>query len=50
MSTAVRVMTGPDDGEPRSEIRTFGTTIDEPKQARAWIAGKREGGTAIALL
>ena len=49
MSAAVCVMTGSDDGEPRSEIRIFGTTLDEPKQARAWIAGERKGGTGKRL-
>ncbi len=30
---AVCGMTGPADGEPRSEIRTFGSTVAELKQA-----------------
>jgi transposase len=34
---AVCVMTGPADGEARSEIRQFGTTVAELKQAREWI-------------
>lgn len=34
---AVCVMTGPADGEARSEIRNFGTTVGELKQAREWI-------------
>jgi transposase len=38
---AVCVMTGPANGEPRSEIRSFGTTVGELKQARAWIADER---------
>jgi len=37
---SVCVMTGLADGEPRSEIRTFGTTVAELKQARDWIAGE----------
>src|SRR5207248_6075483 len=36
---AVCVMTGPANGEPRSEVRTFGTTVAELQQARAWITG-----------
>jgi transposase len=34
---AVCVMTGPANGEARSEIRNFGTTVAELKQARTWI-------------
>ena len=34
---AVCVMTGPADGEARSETRIFGTTVAELKQARSWI-------------
>jgi transposase len=30
-------MTGPADGEARSEIRNFGTTVADLKQAREWI-------------
>jgi transposase len=37
---AVCVMTGPANGEARSEIRTFGTTVAELKQARAWITAQ----------
>ena len=37
----VCVMTGPANGEARSEIRTFGTTVGELKQARAWITGEQ---------
>ena len=36
----VCVMTGPANGEPQSEIRTFGTTVAELQQARAWITGE----------
>ncbi len=36
----VCVMTGPANGEPRSEIRTFGTTVAELQQATAWITGE----------
>jgi len=38
---AVCVMTGPANGEARSEIRNFGTTVAELKQARAWITGEQ---------
>jgi transposase len=38
-SLAICVMTGPADGEARSEIRSFGTTVAELKQAREWITG-----------
>ena len=34
---AVCVMTGPANGEARSETRIFGTTVAELKQARSWI-------------
>ena len=34
---AVCVMTGPAEGEARSEIRQFGTTVADLKQAREWI-------------
>ena len=44
---AVCVMTGPADGEPRSEIRTFGTTVAELKQARTWITS--EGCTDVIM-
>jgi transposase len=37
-SLSICVMTGPADGEARSEIRQFGTTVAELKQAREWIA------------
>ncbi|HEY6341620.1 MAG TPA: hypothetical protein VIY49_09020 [Bryobacteraceae bacterium] len=33
----VCVMTGPADGEARSEIRDFGTTVAELQNARGWI-------------
>lgn len=33
----VCVMTGPADGEARSEIRNFGTTVPELQNARGWI-------------
>jgi transposase len=36
----VCVMTGPADGEARSETRSFGTTVSELKQARTWITGE----------
>jgi transposase len=44
---AVCVMTGPANGEARSEIRNFGTTVGELKQARAWITG--EGCTDVIM-
>lgn len=34
---AICVMTGPANGEARSEIRQFGTTVPELKTAREWI-------------
>jgi transposase len=37
----VCVMTGPANGEARSEIRTFGTTVGELKLARAWITAEQ---------
>jgi transposase len=37
-SLSICVMTGPADGEARSEIRQFGTTVVELKLAREWIA------------
>jgi transposase len=37
----VCVMAGPANGEARSEIRTFGTTVAELKQAREWITAER---------
>lgn len=40
-------MTGPANGEARSEIRNFGTTVAELKQARAWITG--EGCTDVIM-
>jgi transposase len=36
----VCVMTGPADGEARTETRSFGTTVAELKQARTWITGQ----------
>jgi transposase len=33
----VCVMAGPADGEARSEVRTFGTTVSELRLARTWI-------------
>lgn len=44
---AVCVMTGPANGEARSEIRNFGTTVAELKQAREWITG--EGCTDVIM-
>src|SRR5437879_5260672 len=44
---AVCVMTGPANGEARSEIRNFGTTVAELKQARTWIA---EAGCTEVIL
>ena len=44
---AVCVMTGPANGEARFEIRNFGTTVAELKQARAWITG--EGCTDVIM-
>ena len=35
------VMIGPADGEARSEIRSFGTTVGDLKQAREWISAER---------
>ena len=36
-SMVVCIMTGPADGEARSETRTFDTTVSDLKLARAWI-------------
>src|ERR1700740_1490143 len=44
---AVCVMTGPADGEVRSETRTFGTTVPELQRARTWITG--EGCTDVIM-
>jgi transposase len=44
---AVCVMTGPADGEARSETRTFGTTVPELKRARTWIT--EEGCTDVIM-
>ena len=44
---AVCVMTGPANGEARFEIRNFGTTVGELKQARAWITS--EGCTDVIM-
>lgn len=41
------VMTGPADGEARSETRTFGSTVAELKQARTWITS--EGCTHVIM-
>lgn len=41
------VMVGPADGEARSEIRQFGTTVAELKRLRQWI--EQEGCTHIIL-
>ena len=43
----VCVMTGPADGEARSETRSFGTTVAELQQARDWIAS--EGCTHVMM-
>jgi transposase len=37
---AVCVMTGPANGEARSEVRLFGTTVAELQQARSWMVGE----------
>ena len=37
---AVCVMTGPANGEARSEVRLFGTTVAELQQARTWMVGE----------
>jgi transposase len=37
---AVCVMTGPANGEARSELRLFGTTVAELQQARTWMVGE----------
>jgi len=44
---AICIMTGPADGEARSEIRNFGTTVAELKQAREWIVSN--GRTHVIL-
>jgi len=44
---AICIMTGPADGEARSEIRNFGTTVAELKQAREWIVSN--GCTHVIL-
>jgi hypothetical protein len=44
---AVCVMTGPANGEARSEIRQFGTTVGELKQLLEWI--KQEGCTDVIM-
>ena len=44
---AVCVMTGPADGEARFETRSFGTTVVDLQQARAWILG--EGCTHVMM-
>jgi transposase len=38
---AICVMTGPANGEARSEIRQFGTTVPELKRAREWIVSEQ---------
>jgi transposase len=43
----VCVMTGPADGEARSETRSFGTTVSELKEARTWITA--EGCTQVVM-
>lgn len=43
----VCVMTGPADGEARSETRSFGTTVAELEQARTWITA--EGCTHVIM-
>jgi transposase len=43
----VCVMTGPADGEARSETRSFGTTVAELQQARTWIVN--EGCTHVMM-
>ena len=37
---AVCVMTGPANGEARSEIRQFGTTVSELKRLREWLSAE----------
>jgi transposase len=44
---SVCVMVGPADGEARSECRTFGTTVAELKQLRAWL--EQEGCTHVIM-
>ena len=44
---AVCVMTGPANGEARSEIRQFGTTVGELKKLLAWI--RQEGCTDVIM-
>lgn len=43
----VCVMTGPADGEARSQTRSFGTTVAELQQARTWILD--EGCTHVMM-
>ena len=43
----VCVMTGPADGEARSETRMFATTVEQLQQARAWIL--EEGCTHVIM-
>lgn len=41
------VMVGPADGEPRTEIRAFGTTVSELERLRTWL--QSEGCTHAAM-
>jgi len=41
------VMVGPADGEPRAEIRAFGTTVSELERLRVWL--QSEGCTHAAM-
>ena len=38
---SVCVMTGPANGEARYEIRTFGTTVEQLKEMRAWLEAEQ---------
>jgi len=46
-SISVCVMTGPADGEARSEVRVFGTNVADLKQVRDWIVA--EGCTDVVM-
>ncbi len=41
------VMTGPADGEPKTELRRFGTTVSELEHLRSWL--QSEGCTHAAM-
>ena len=44
---AVSIMVGPLEGEPRVEIRRFGTTVAELKSLRDWL--EQEGSTHVVM-